>query len=349
MDTVTHALSGAVLARAIPRGWLTGRAPGPGTRGWLGAAAAAFPDSDFLIRFFTGPLDYLYLHRGITHSLVLLPAWALLLGMLFHAMTRRRYDWRVLAVLAALSLVIHVTGDLITSYGTRIFAPADWTAHAWPVTFIIDPWFTGILAAGLVLALRRTSHRPAAAALVVLAAYVGFQGVMRAEAMAWGQREAAAARSVQVLPQPLVPFHWKVVADEGAYYRQARLRLWLGGGAGVRGGGFFRRLVSGYRPPGEVRWERIPKFGDEHPGFARRAFRRKEFAPFRRFAGLPFAYRVEPEADPPCAWFTDLRFVLDGMTPPFRYGMCRTEAGWQLREAGRWPDSRPQTGGGWNE
>lgn len=346
MDTVTHALGGAVLGRAIPQGWLPEQAPGPRIRTWMGVGAGAFPDSDFLIRFFTGPLDYLYLHRGITHSFVMLPLWALLLGVLFHGMTRRRFDWRLLSLLAGLSLLIHIVGDLITSYGTRIIAPVDWSAHAWPVTFIIDPWFTGILVAGLLVALYRKSHRPAAISLAILAGYVGFQGVMRTEAMAWGRHEAATARSVQVLPQPLLPFHWKVVADEGADYRQARLRLWLGGDSGERGEGLFGRLLSGYRAPGEVRWERIPKFGDAHPAFARRAFRRPEFSAFRRFAGLPFAYLVEPEGAPPCAWFTDLRFVLDGMTPPFRYGACRTEGGWELREAGRWPGLRTERGDG---
>jgi hypothetical protein len=37
----------------------------------LGFWAAAFPDSDFIVDFMK-PLSYLALHRGITHSVILL-------------------------------------------------------------------------------------------------------------------------------------------------------------------------------------------------------------------------------------------------------------------------------------
>ena len=80
MDTLTHALSGALMARAT--------APRPGTpdtlplsrRIGLGFFAAAFPDLD-VVTSWMSPLSYLYYHRGVTHSLVLLPRWSLLLAI----------------------------------------------------------------------------------------------------------------------------------------------------------------------------------------------------------------------------------------------------------------------------
>jgi membrane-bound metal-dependent hydrolase YbcI (DUF457 family) len=49
----------------------------------LGGAAAAFPDIDF-IGFLVDPLRFLaHWHQGPTHSLILLPLWAALLGALF--------------------------------------------------------------------------------------------------------------------------------------------------------------------------------------------------------------------------------------------------------------------------
>jgi inner membrane protein len=61
------------------------KAPGPDQlprrlRMWIGFWAAAFPDSDFIVNFIN-PLSYLALHRGITHSVIVLPIWALALRL----------------------------------------------------------------------------------------------------------------------------------------------------------------------------------------------------------------------------------------------------------------------------
>src|SRR5262245_4910102 len=91
MDTLTHALSGALLARATARKDAAPPAQG-GTplaeggkplalarRMAAGFLAAASPDLDYVFNFF-GPLSYLLNHRGITHSLLLLPLWAFALS-----------------------------------------------------------------------------------------------------------------------------------------------------------------------------------------------------------------------------------------------------------------------------
>ena len=80
MDTLTHALSGALLARA------TAGSEKPalplGRRVAVGALVAAFPDLD-IVATWLSPLAYLYHHRGVTHSLVMLPLWTVLLAWLF--------------------------------------------------------------------------------------------------------------------------------------------------------------------------------------------------------------------------------------------------------------------------
>ena len=152
MDTLTHALSGALLARATeakePRlDQLPRRA-----RMWVGFWAAAFPDSDFITRFID-PLTYLTVHRGITHSVIMLPVWALGLSLLFMLLVRGKYSWRAFAGVLALGIGIHIVGDVITAFGTMIFAPfSTWRAQI-PTTFIIDPYFTAIIVAGLVASL----------------------------------------------------------------------------------------------------------------------------------------------------------------------------------------------------
>lgn len=178
MDTLTHALSGALLARATEP-----RTPKPGQlprrlRMWVGFWAAAFPDSDFILRFFD-PLLYLTTHRGVTHSVLMLPLWAFVLALAFMFVVRRRYDWRAFLGVCALGVGIHIAGDVITAFGTMVFAPVSDARVALPFTFIIDPYFTAILVAGLVAAaLWPNGRRAAVGALAVLAGYVGFQGIL---------------------------------------------------------------------------------------------------------------------------------------------------------------------------
>jgi len=58
---------------------------------------------------------------------------------------------------------IHIAGDVITAFGTMIFAPfSDWRAQ-FPTTFIIDPYFTAIIVSGLIGLLPvSATRRPAA-------------------------------------------------------------------------------------------------------------------------------------------------------------------------------------------
>ena len=71
VDTLTHALSGALLARAMPA-----PAGAVARRVAAGFFACAAPDLDFVASF-AGPVEYLLNHRGVTHSLLLMPAWAI--------------------------------------------------------------------------------------------------------------------------------------------------------------------------------------------------------------------------------------------------------------------------------
>jgi inner membrane protein len=153
MDTLTHALSGALIARSVAR-----TTPRQVAAGFFAAAA---PDLDFVLGF-VSPLVYLEQHRGPTHSVLLLPLWALLLAWLLAKILREPGGWKALYGITALALAAHIVGDLITSFGTIVFAPLSDARYAWGTTFIIDLWFTGIIAAGLLVsAFWRSTRIPA--------------------------------------------------------------------------------------------------------------------------------------------------------------------------------------------
>src|SRR5262245_17492273 len=220
MDTLTHALSGALIARATaPKDAPPGSLPRRIAAGFFACAA---PDLDFVVSFI-GPVAYLENHRGVTHSLFLLPLWALLYAWVLAVILREPRGWRALYFVTALGLALHIAGDVITTYGTMILAPfSDWRAQI-GTTFIIDLWFSGIIVAGLLAsAVARRSRWPAVAASAVLAGYVGFQYLQKEKAVDFGERYARALgmkdAAVNAQPRPVSSFNWTVfVSDAEAH------------------------------------------------------------------------------------------------------------------------------------
>ncbi len=335
MDTLTHALSGALLARATaPR-----NAP-PGSlarRVAAGFFACAAPDLDFVIGY-AGPVEYLMHHRGVTHSLVLLPLWALLYSWLLARILREPRGWRALYGVTALGLGLHIAGDVITSYGTMVLAPfSDWRA-AIGTTFIIDLWFSGIILAGLAAsAWLRRSRWPAIAASAVLVAYVGFQVLQKEKALEFGERYARAqglsSAIVTVQPRPVSPFNWTVFVSDAEAHRFADVNLIRKEPRAYRPGeGFIARLDSAYQPLSAARWEARSRFGEgAAKPLAQEAWNSPAMAVFRWFADLPAFDGVSEGST--CVWFVDLRFGTPGRDAmPFRYGACRDRSGtpWRL-------------------
>jgi inner membrane protein len=282
-------------------------------------------------------VEYLATHRGVTHSLVLLPAWALLYSWILAVVLREPGGWRALYGVVALALGAHIAGDLITSFGTIVLAPvSDWRA-AIGTTFIIDLWFTGIILAGLAgSAVFYRSRIPATAASVLLAGYVGLQYVQKERAEDFGE---AYARSlglrearVVVHPRPVSPFNWTVFVSDEETHRFAHVNL-------IReeprryqpGDGFIARIDAPYLPLEQAVWVSRPRYGATDQAMIREAWNSPALAVFRWFADLPAFDGMSRGST--CVWFVDLRFLTPGREGmPFRYAACRDgpQAPWRL-------------------
>lgn len=332
MDTLTHALSGALLARATAG--LEKPALPVGRRMAIGAMVAAFPDLD-VIASWISPLAYLYHHRGVTHSLAMLPLWTILLAWIFALIWRNGPGWKTCAPVVALSLAAHIAGDWITTFGTMIFAPFSDYRHGIGTTFIIDLWFSGIIVAGLLLSLVwRRSRLPAVAGLVVLVGYVVLQSLLLQRAVDFGESYARAEGITQArvtaMPRPVSPFNWMVVVEDEQVYRYSQINLIRK--AVLQAGddaGFIARLDSAYRPLDQAIWDSAPRYGRGSLGKVVRAvYEHPEFAFFRWFSAYPALHRVDSDASSLCIWFRDLRFLTPGRDGlPFIYGMCSEGAG----------------------
>src|SRR5580698_1355650 len=131
MDTVTHGIVGALIGKAlfaedpsqIAPTWLER----PRTAGRVAIISctlgAIFPDIDV----FAGPLAHNALaiiswHRSITHSLIMLPVWTVILAAITFWLAGL-IEWPsptfgTLTAIYAIGLASHIFLDLITSFGT---------------------------------------------------------------------------------------------------------------------------------------------------------------------------------------------------------------------------------------
>jgi len=306
----------------------------------LGAAAAAFPDIDYLT-FPLSPLLFLAdWHQGPTHSVVMLPLWSVLLGGVFALAARRPAAFTEAVWVSALGLAAHILADVITVYGTALLSPFSDARFSIGTTFVIDPLFTAVVALGLALSLATGRRLFARLGLVVLCAYVGGQALLQQRAIDVGrvsaQRQALAIERLSTLPQPFSPFNWKLVGIEGLYHYVAHVNL-VGHPPlvpSLPGTRYLTGVAESYKPPAQLTWDRRHRFGDQEGtrALVEQIWRHPRFGAFRRFAVHPSLSRIDRDGDTTCIWFTDLRYDLPGLPDTFRYGFCREGAGrpWRL-------------------
>jgi membrane-bound metal-dependent hydrolase YbcI (DUF457 family) len=193
MDPITHGLTGALIGKALfaagppgagarpfagfhpaqgkPAASFAGRPDAnEGGRGraaiWICVLAAMFPDVDvFFEPFVPMEMATIELHRGVTHSLVCLPAFTALMATLTWWWVRWRTarlspgrqdaggtKWWGLAGMWAAGIASHIVLDLATSWGTMVWAPLSNARVTWDWVFIIDFVLTGIVVLPQVMA-----------------------------------------------------------------------------------------------------------------------------------------------------------------------------------------------------
>ncbi len=217
MDTFTHGLIGALGSRA----GFSQRIGRVATIAFV--IGAVFPDIDIVVSIF-GPEFSLRYHRGITHSVIAAPFFALILGAIIYRFSSFK-NLRVLALMVVLGIYSHIFFDLITSYGTIIFDPLSIKRYSWNLVFILDPFITIPVLAGLILCWRKkeTPLRVSFAVVVYLSLYLLFCFNTR-QLNLDKIKEFAKEKSMDVVkssvyPRPLAPFFWMgVIETKESFY-----------------------------------------------------------------------------------------------------------------------------------
>lgn len=157
MDSLTHLVAGALTPIAFSR------APKRTSLVLFGILAGEFPDIDAV--FGSSPKALLSLHRGLTHALMIQPAWAIFLATIFYFWMRRkirsgyeadygpdpvvlrpstppRWGWATFFMAALVGLFGHLYLDCMTTFGTQVLLPFSDTRVWFPAVFIVDPVLT---------------------------------------------------------------------------------------------------------------------------------------------------------------------------------------------------------------
>lgn len=217
MDPVTHIASGALggklaQSRFEKRQFF-----------WFCVVAAWLPDVDNFLGML-GPEAYLLYHRGVTHSVFGGLALALLLAASWKLFSRA-FPFAKGAAIAYACILLHIFLDLITSYGTLIFAPLTRARYTINAIFIIDLIYTIAMILFLVSGRiwKKHAKRFALAGLcwVLLYPLAAF-GVNKAVTKYYAarlERDGAPHRRIELSTEPFSPFRWKlVVEDETSYH-----------------------------------------------------------------------------------------------------------------------------------
>jgi inner membrane protein len=211
VDSVTQAVLGAAIGGAI--------APAGQRRKALlaGAALGTLPDLDVLIDYGDAVENFTY-HRGFSHSLFVLPPFALLLWLALRRWWApvRDAPLRWLAIIG-LALVTHPLLDAHTAYGTQLLWPLESPPVMWATLFIIDPLFTLPMLVAVIITAAWPARRGnvARAALLLSTLYLGWSWmaqsiVARHTADALAERGLSGA-PVFITPTPFNTLLWRIV------------------------------------------------------------------------------------------------------------------------------------------
>ena len=257
MDNITHSLTGLALARSGLHRF------SPHATALL-VISANIPDADFayVVR---GSLRYFEVHRGYSHSALLLPLTALLPVLLVAAFFCRPLPWRNAWLLSSIGVASHLLLDWTNSYGIRLLLPVSSQWFYLDLNGLYDIVILAVLLFAAIWPLFSQlvsgeiggrSSAGQALALFALAFFVLFDGgraVMHSRAVAQLESrlyDDAPPIRAAALPDPFNPFRWRGVVETERGYQVSELNAWSASGL---------EASATYFKPAVTRWYRSAK------------------------------------------------------------------------------------------
>lgn len=145
MDTITHTLFGLTLYAAVNK---AGYSRNEKRALFVTAVGGSqIPDIDVISAWWDTTGRYQMWHRGLTHSIFLVPVWAALLALL-NKLFFKTGSWRLFG-LGLLAVWIHDTSDLFNAWGTGYLEPFSSKRITFGTVPIVDVTLWVIMLGGL--------------------------------------------------------------------------------------------------------------------------------------------------------------------------------------------------------
>lgn len=195
----------------------------------IGALAGISPDLDFVAAPFFNDIEFLSIHRSVSHSFFLAVLLTVVLSLIFHKIYDRKQNFSGWVLAFFLAIFTHPLLDWFTTYGTKLFSPL--TDHLFSLNSIhvFEPLYSLILLIGFFVLLFKSSlssHRfkIALSTLIVSSLYLGSTYVSKSHAYyhfeSQFQEQNIEYSKILVSPSPLNSLLWHGIAkcDDGYYF-----------------------------------------------------------------------------------------------------------------------------------
>lgn len=182
MDSLTHIVLGAAIGEVC-----LGKKIGYKAQ-IAGALACTVPDFDVFFSLLTkDEIAKLYIHRAYSHALFTQPFFAFIFSYISYLIAGKRIPYKQWYLLWILGLVVHISIDSCTTYGTQFFLPFSNYLLGLNNISIVDPLYTLPILILIVISLfyDRTSSarfKLAWSAIIVSTLYMGLTFISKASA-----------------------------------------------------------------------------------------------------------------------------------------------------------------------
>lgn len=221
MDSITHTLFGLALYGAKKTELETKSMKR--SLFFTALVGSQIPDIDVLSQFTeTGELMYQMWHRGLTHSIFMVPIWAFLLWG-FCALIWKEKSIKLFAF-GMLAVFIHDTSDLFNAWGTGFLEPFSSIRVTFGTIPIVDLVFWVLIGGGYLLKKVKgySAHVTFKWVWALMALHVGIQSAQGAVLYA----EAKQTYEQVALSASFVPWHFSIVGKAGNQVDILQAAVW---------------------------------------------------------------------------------------------------------------------------
>lgn len=188
----------------------------------IGAVAGTLPDLDVLLSPLFSDIEFLTVHRSVSHSIGLAIVLSLLLGELFyryHKRSQSRKSWNLAFFLA---IFTHSLLDWCTTYGTKLISPFNDHLFSLNSIHVFEPIYTSILLGGVLIHLFRSESGPKSKSLkyaLGLSTIYLLMGIVSKNHAYYHfktqlERDNIAYKDILVSPTPLNGLLWHGIAKQ---------------------------------------------------------------------------------------------------------------------------------------